>query len=59
MRHVRKITPCSGGFRVTIPREMIVKAKMQASVYVILDHSEGEVIEIRPLNEETIKRIKS
>ena len=59
MRHVRKITKCSGGFRVTIPADMVDKAKMEKAVYVILDSEGGNVIEIRPLNEETIKLIKS
>jgi hypothetical protein len=59
MRHVRKITKCSGGWRVTIPADMIKEAKLYDVVYVIMDLNEGGVIEIRPLNEETIKRIKS
>jgi hypothetical protein len=59
MRHVRKITKCSGGWRVTIPADLVAKAKMEEAVYVILESNEGDKIEIRPLNEETIKRIKS
>jgi hypothetical protein len=38
---------------------MVKEAELCDVVYVIMDLNKGGVIEIRPLNEETIKRIKS